>query len=66
MNVEVSAQIENDKYLHKYLVKMPDRAEVAMQLADGKDTDETKIFLDFRYISTSEAVCRAMRFTVHY
>ncbi len=66
MNVEVSAQIENVKYLHKYLVKMPDRAEVAMQLADGQDMDETKTFLDGRYISTSEAVWRALRFAVHY
>ncbi len=35
MNVEVSVQIENVKYLQKYLVKMPDCAEVAMQLAEG-------------------------------
>jgi hypothetical protein len=54
LNVEVSAQIENVKYLHKYLVKMPDRAEVAMQLAEGQDLDETKVFLDGRYISTSQ------------
>ncbi len=52
LNVEVSAQIENVKYLHKYLVKMPDRAEVAMQLAE-QDLDETRVFLDGRYISTS-------------
>ena len=64
--MEVSAQIENVKYLHKYLVKMPDRAEVAMQLAEGQDIDETKVFMDGRYISTSEAVWRALRFQVHY
>ncbi len=64
--MEVSAQIENVKYLHKYLVKMPDRAEVALQLAEGHTIDETKIFLDGRYISTSEAVWRALRFQVHY
>jgi hypothetical protein len=66
LNVEVSAQIENVKYLHKYLVKMPDRAEVAVKLAEGQDMDETKMFLDGRYISTSEAVWRALRFQVHY
>jgi hypothetical protein len=64
--VEVSAKIENVKYLHKYLVKMPDRAEVVVQMVDGKDFDETKVFLDGRYISTSEAVWRALRFPVHY
>lgn len=66
LNVEVAAMIENVKYLHKYLVKMPDRAEVVMQLADGLDVDETKIYLDGRYISTSEAVWRGLRFNVHY
>ena len=66
MNVEVAAVIENVKYLHKYLVKMPDRAEVTMQLADGEDFDETKVYLDGRYIATSEAVWRALAFKVHY
>ncbi len=66
LNVEIAAQIENVKYLHKYLVKMPDRAEVVMQLAEGVDVDETKIYLDGRYISTSEAVWRGLRFNVHY
>ena len=66
LNVEVSAQIENVKYLHKYLVKMPDRAEVVVQMANGEDFDETKVYLDGRYISTSEAVWRALRFNVHY
>jgi hypothetical protein len=64
--VEVSAKIENVKYLHKYLVKMPDRAEVVVQMAEGEDFDETKVYLDGRYISTSEAVWRALRFHVHY
>jgi hypothetical protein len=66
MNVEVAAVIENVKYLHKYLVKMPDRAEVTLQLADGEDFDETKVYLDGRYIATSEAVWRALAFKVHY
>ena len=66
MNVEVSALIENVKYLLKYLVKMHDRAEVTMHLADGEDFDETKVYLDGRYIATSEAVWRALAFKVHY
>ncbi len=66
MNVEISALIENVKYLHKYLVKMPDRAEVTMELAEGADVDETKIYLDGRYISSSEAIWRGLRFNVHY
>jgi hypothetical protein len=68
MNVEVSALIENVKYLHKWfhLVKMPDRAEVVMQLEAGNIVDETKIYLDRRYISSSEAIWRALRFNVHY
>ena len=64
--MEVSAKIENVKYLHKYLVKMPDRAEVVVQMVDGEDFDETKVYLEGRYISTSEAVWRALRFHVHY
>ncbi len=66
MNVEVSAKIENVKYLHKYLVKMPDRADVTMQVVAGENYDETKVFSDGRYISTSEAVWRALCFPVHY
>ncbi len=66
MNVEEAAVIENVKYLHKYLVKMPDRVEVHLQLADGEDFDETKVYLDGRYIATSEAVWRALAFKVHY
>ena len=45
---------------------MPDRAEVAMQLLDGQDVDEIKMFLDGRYIQSSEAVHRVLRFKTHY
>ena len=49
VNVEVSALLENVKYLHKYLVKMPDRAEVVMQLLDGQDVDEITMFMEHAF-----------------
>lgn len=66
INVEVSALLENVKYLHKYLAKPPDRAEVRLQMDGGIDYNEIDAYLDGRYISTSEAIWRALKFKVHY
>lgn len=65
INAEYSARIENVKYLHKYIHKGPDRAEIELMLASGGDVDETKVYMDGRYISTMEAVWHAFRFEMH-
>ena len=75
---EVCSTIHSVKYLHKYIHKGGDRAEVELAGTDALDAsapveaqvghkeDEIRQYLDGRYISTSEAVWRALKFPLHH
>lgn len=82
INVEVCSTLHAVKYLHKYIHKGGDRAQVELadyapgdleRLDDGsneeartvEDVDEIERYVEGRYISTSEAVWRAMKFDLH-
>jgi hypothetical protein len=72
-NVEVCSTLHAVKYLHKYIHKGGDRAEVQFSSAslDGGDAvvpapkDEIADYLHGRFISTLEAVWRALCFPMH-
>jgi hypothetical protein len=58
INVEYCASIKSVKYLHKYVYKGPDRAHVAITVAQPgvtvvRERDEVKEFIDGRYVSCS-------------
>ena len=53
------------KYLHKYIHKGPDKAEIVLRLADGQDVDEIADYVEGRYISSSESIWRCLRFPLH-
>jgi len=72
INVEVCNNIRVVKYLFKYVYKGHDRAivEISHQsdnATEGNvvDTDEIKKYLDYRYVSTSEAMWRIFKFDMH-
>lgn len=51
------------KYLYKYIYKGPDRANAALDNPDREN--ETKLYLDARYISPPEACHRLFGFKMH-
>ena len=71
MNVEVCGTIYAVKYLHKYIHKGGDRAEVEYAAVDEEtvprpaEVDEIKMYQEGRYISSSEAVWRIFKFPLH-
>jgi hypothetical protein len=81
INVEVCGTIYAVKYLHKYIHKGGDRAEVeytpnptesldagaaAPPQVPVSNDDEIQLYLEGRYISTSEAVWRIFGFSLHH
>lgn len=79
INVEVWTSVSAVKYIHKYVYKGHDRAEVEMVRADaggaadgGADgagqrvVDEIKKYLDGRYVSATEAIWRILNFRLHF
>jgi len=72
INVEVYNNIRAVKYLFKYVYKGHDRATVeTLHQSDNAtegnvvDTDEIKKYLDYRYVSTSEAMWCIFKFDMH-
>jgi hypothetical protein len=61
INLEVCASIKSVKYIHKYIYKGNDRATLEMP----GPVDEVKIYLDSRYISSTEAAWRIFEFAMH-
>jgi hypothetical protein len=77
INVEICSSVKSVKYLHKYVYKGHDRAEVALQPvgnaeagpaptnAAARERDEIKEYVDGRYVSASEAAWRLYGFEMH-
>ncbi len=72
INVEVCNNICVVKYLFKYVYKGHDCATVEIShesdnATEGNviETDEIKKYLDYRYVSASEAVLRIFKFDMH-
>nr|XP_043619723.1 uncharacterized protein LOC122591524 [Erigeron canadensis] len=76
INVEWCNRSRAIKYLFKYLNKGPDRATIVIHENVATDDqssaeniliiDEIKNYLDCRYLSPCEAVCRMLAFPIHY
>lgn len=60
INLEVCASIKSVKYIHKYIYKGNDRTTLEMSGAD-----EIKLYLDSRYISSTEAAWCIFEFAMH-
>jgi hypothetical protein len=72
INVKVCNNICAVKYLFKYIYKGHDHAivEISCQSNNGTEgnvveADDIKKYLDYRYVSTSEAVWRIFKFDMH-
>jgi hypothetical protein len=72
IKVEVCDNIHAVKYLFKYVYKGHDRATVEISHQSNNATkgnvvkvDEIKKYLDYRYVSTSEAAWRIFKFDMH-
>jgi hypothetical protein len=74
INVEICNSILAIKYLYKYVYKGHDRATVVLSRLDGgneprsrdaEPIDEIKMYLDARYISSSEAIWRIFHYRMH-
>ncbi len=72
INVEVCNNIRVVKYLFKYVYKRHDRATVEISRQNDNATEgnvveanEIKKYLDYRYVSTSEAVWCIFKFDMH-
>ena len=61
INVEVCTSIQAVKYLYKYIHKGPDRARIEVH----NDMDEITNYLDSGYVTSSEPVWRAFRYSMH-
>ena len=76
LNVEWCNRSRSIKYLFKYINKRLDRATVVVEKnlpnigSDGQETnivvDETKAYLDCRYISASKACWRIFEFSIQF
>src|SRR5436305_3342423 len=72
INVEICNSILAIKYLYKYVYKGHDRATVTLSqtnntqtLANTETIDEIKMYLDARYISSSESIWRIFHYRLH-
>ncbi len=72
INVEVYNNIHAIKYLFKYVYKRHDHATVEISCQNDNATegnvveaDEIKKYLDYRYVSASEATWRIFKFDMH-
>jgi hypothetical protein len=72
INVEVCNNIRAFKYLFKYVYKRHDRATIEISRQNNNATEgnvveanEIKKYLDYRYVSPSEATWRIFKFDMH-
>ncbi len=72
INVEVCNNIHAVKYLFKYVYKGHDRATIEISRQNDNATegnvvevDEIEKYLDYRYVSRSEAAWRIFKFDMH-
>ncbi|XP_066916947.1 uncharacterized protein [Clytia hemisphaerica] len=63
VNLEACVSIKAVKYLYKYIYKGHDTAHI--EIAERKDHDEVRTFLDARYVSAPEACWRLFAFPMH-
>jgi len=61
INVKVSVDIRNVKYLFKYVYKGPDRVVVAI----ASPTNKIQQYIDVRYLSVAEGVDSSLSFKNH-
>ena len=67
INVEVYNYSRSAKFLFKYVHKGSDSATTIIESTDStKDNDESRKFLDCRYISATEACWMIFQFDIHY
>lgn len=77
INVEICSSVKAVKYLHKYIYKGHDRAQVEVLRVEGgigqapaaqapAAADEIKMYLDGRYVSATEATWRIFQFRLHH
>ncbi|GBN44075.1 hypothetical protein AVEN_22483-1 [Araneus ventricosus] len=65
INAEVCASVKRVKYLYKYVYEGHDAASVRLQSNDGLlNKDEFLTFLDGRYVTAPEAMCRLNEFSL--
>ncbi|CAL8141391.1 unnamed protein product [Orchesella dallaii] len=66
INVEICASVRSVKYLFKYVYKGHDCANLCVQEKTiGEVRDESKEFVDSRYVSAPEAIWRLFSFRMH-
>ena len=75
INVEICSSILSIKYLYKYVYKGHDRATIALYqsannngqhtLDHAEPVDEIKMYLDARYISSSESIWQIFCYKMH-
>ena len=72
INVEICNSILAIKYLYKYVYKGHDRATITLSQTNNTQTsanietiDEIKMYLDARYISSSESIWRIFHYRLH-
>ena len=67
MNVEVCSTVKAVKYIHKYIYKGHDSAQIVIKGKNNENekVDEIKQFMDCRYIGPSEACHRIFGFSLH-
>ncbi|KAH9703708.1 helitron like n domain-containing protein [Citrus sinensis] len=67
INIEICNYSRSVKYLFKYVHKGSDRTTATMESIDTtQEMDEIKTYLDYRYISATEACWRIFQFDIHY
>jgi hypothetical protein len=63
INVEKVNSVSSIKYLHKYVHKPPDRAQLELEATN--DHDEVKEYIDARYVCPQEAVWRILEYPMY-
>ncbi|XP_051791512.1 uncharacterized protein LOC127530003 [Erpetoichthys calabaricus] len=63
INVEICATVKSFNYLFKYVYKGHDCANVS--ISERNDHDETRMYVDSRYVSAPEAMWRIFCFPMH-
>lgn len=64
INVELCGSVDGIKYLHKYVYKGYDSAQI--MISNDEAPDEIKEYLNMRYISPTEAMWRILSFPLSY
>ena len=64
INVEACMSVKSVKYIFKYVYKGYDCARIERRELDPETRDETKTYIDARYVSAPESVWRLSKFDV--